>query len=270
MPYPGRQAAPGAGRVRSTPGGGTLTGPAPRRHGPRRAYPSPSYRPACTSSASWSPMTKPCAVIAGIGHALPTTIVTNDDLAARLDTTDEWIRTRRGIRRRHIGSQGRGHRGPRGRSRRPGNQVGFGRGRGPRHPGDHHAGPPVSGVRARGGEPAGSRAGSRRSTWARSAPGSSTAWRPGCRVDLGQFGAVLLIGADTFSSILDPEDRATAILFGDGAGAVVLRRGESDEPGAVLGVSIGSDEETRKPRSPSSIGSRTSPCRARRCTARPW
>ena len=41
-------------------------------------------------------------VIAGIGHALPTAIVTNHDLAARLDTTDEWIRTRSGIRQRHI------------------------------------------------------------------------------------------------------------------------------------------------------------------------
>ena len=57
----------------------------------------------------------------------------------------------------------------------------------------------------------------------------------------GQFGTVLLIAADTFSRLIDNDDRATAFLFGDGAGAVVLRRGESDEPGAVLGVSIGSD-----------------------------
>jgi 3-oxoacyl-[acyl-carrier-protein] synthase III len=57
----------------------------------------------------------------------------------------------------------------------------------------------------------------------------------------GQFGTVLLIAADTFSRLIDNDDRATAFLFGDGAGAVVLRRGEQDEPGAVLGVSIGSD-----------------------------
>jgi 3-oxoacyl-[acyl-carrier-protein] synthase-3 len=47
-------------------------------------------------------MTSSCAVIAGIGHALPPTVVTNDDLAGRLDTTDEWIRTRSGIEQRHI------------------------------------------------------------------------------------------------------------------------------------------------------------------------
>ena len=57
----------------------------------------------------------------------------------------------------------------------------------------------------------------------------------------GQFGTVLLIAADTFSRLIDNDDRATAFLFGDGAGAVVLRRGEPGEQGAVLGVSIGSD-----------------------------
>ena len=57
----------------------------------------------------------------------------------------------------------------------------------------------------------------------------------------GQAGTVLLIAADTFSRLIDHDDRATAFLFGDGAGAVVLRRGEPDEHGAVLGVHIGSD-----------------------------
>jgi 3-oxoacyl-[acyl-carrier-protein] synthase III len=57
----------------------------------------------------------------------------------------------------------------------------------------------------------------------------------------GQFDSVLLIAADTFSRLIDDDDRATAFLFGDGAGAVVLRRGEPHEQGAVLTVSIGSD-----------------------------
>jgi 3-oxoacyl-[acyl-carrier-protein] synthase-3 len=47
-----------------------------------------------------------------------------------------------------------------------------------------------------------------------------------------QFGTILLIAADTFSRLVDHEDRATAFLFSDGAGAVVLRRGEPDEHGA--------------------------------------
>ncbi|MBT8144251.1 MAG: 3-oxoacyl-ACP synthase, partial [Gammaproteobacteria bacterium] len=40
--------------------------------------------------------------IAGTGRCLPDNIVTNADLEKRVDTTDEWIRTRTGIRRRHI------------------------------------------------------------------------------------------------------------------------------------------------------------------------
>ncbi|MER6874935.1 3-oxoacyl-ACP synthase, partial [Amycolatopsis sp. NPDC000673] len=40
------------------------------------------------------------AVVAGLGGALPERVVTNDEIAARLDTTDEWIRTRTGIRER--------------------------------------------------------------------------------------------------------------------------------------------------------------------------
>ena len=40
--------------------------------------------------------------IAGTGSALPEKVVTNDDLAKFLDTSDEWIRTRTGISRRHV------------------------------------------------------------------------------------------------------------------------------------------------------------------------
>ena len=42
----------------------------------------------------------------------------------------------------------------------------------------------------------------------------------------GQVKTALVIGADTMSRLLDPEDRGTLVLFGDGAGAVVLRREE--------------------------------------------
>ena len=40
------------------------------------------------------------SIITGTGHAVPDRVVTNDDLAARMDTTDEWIRTRTGIQER--------------------------------------------------------------------------------------------------------------------------------------------------------------------------
>src|SRR3546814_12725237 len=52
----------------------------------------------------------------------------------------------------------------------------------------------------------------------------------------GQYDTALVIGAETFSRILDWEDRATCVLFGDGAGAVVLRACEGDGTSADRGV----------------------------------
>ena len=52
---------------------------------------------------------------------------------------------------------------------------------------------------------------------------------------------VLLVAAEVYSTLLDPLDRSAGILFGDGAGAAVLRRGAPDEPGAVLALDLGSD-----------------------------
>jgi 3-oxoacyl-[acyl-carrier-protein] synthase-3 len=52
---------------------------------------------------------------------------------------------------------------------------------------------------------------------------------------------VLVIGAETFTTIIDPADRTTAAIFGDGAGAVVLRAGDRAEPGALLEFDLGSD-----------------------------
>ena len=186
-------------------------------------------------------MTSPCAVLTGIGHALPPTVVTNADLAARLDTTDEWIRTRSGIHQRRIA-------------------------------------PPemsTADLAVEAGAQALKSAGVdavdlvilTTSTPDRPCPATAPAVMsrlglgriPAFDLDAvcsgflyglatsvamitsGQFGSVLLISADTFSRLIDHDDRATAFLFGDGAGAVVLRRGERDEHGAVLDVTIGSD-----------------------------
>lgn len=52
---------------------------------------------------------------------------------------------------------------------------------------------------------------------------------------------VLLVTAEVYSTLLDPQDRSAGILFGDGAAAVVLRRGERGEPGSVLALDLGSD-----------------------------
>jgi len=55
----------------------------------------------------------------------------------------------------------------------------------------------------------------------------------------GRFQNALIIGAETLSRITDYTDRATCILFGDGAGAVVLRA--SDSPGGILSSELGAD-----------------------------
>ncbi len=55
----------------------------------------------------------------------------------------------------------------------------------------------------------------------------------------GRFQTALVIGAETLSRITDYTDRTTCILFGDGAGAVVLRA--SDAPGGVLSTELGAD-----------------------------
>jgi 3-oxoacyl-[acyl-carrier-protein] synthase-3 len=52
---------------------------------------------------------------------------------------------------------------------------------------------------------------------------------------------VLVIGAEVFTSILNPHDRTTRAIFGDGAGAVVLRAGRAHEAGAIGPFTLGSD-----------------------------
>ena len=52
---------------------------------------------------------------------------------------------------------------------------------------------------------------------------------------------LLVIGADVFTTLVDPRDRLTSAIFGDGAGAVVLRAGSPGEPGAIVAFDLGSD-----------------------------
>jgi len=61
----------------------------------------------------------------------------------------------------------------------------------------------------------------------------------------GTAGSVLVIGADAYSTVLDPADLATRAIFGDGAGAVLLRAGAAAEWGALTGLSLGSDGARR-------------------------
>ena len=54
---------------------------------------------------------------------------------------------------------------------------------------------------------------------------------------------ILVIGAETMYRFMSPDDRGTKVLFGDGAGAVVVRPGTPDEPGAVGPFDLGTDGE---------------------------
>ena len=158
------------------------------------------------------------------------TRVTNDDLAARLaqdgiETSDEWIVERTGIRARHFAaptSPAATSRSTRrgARSRRPAATPSDDR---PDHRRDLDArhGVSVDGLPRCSRSSASPAA--RRSTCRRCAAASSTRStvadsmiRPAAR------SKALVVGAEVFSRILDFNDRTTCVLFGDGAGAVVL------------------------------------------------
>lgn len=181
------------------------------------------------------------AVLTGVGHCLPPDVVTNHDLAARLDTTDEWIRTRSGIGSRHVV---RGGAGTSDLAVEAGTLALKSAGVSavdmvivatstPDHPCPATA-PAVATRIGLGTVPAFDL----NAVCSGFLYGLATA---SAMLTSGQAGSVLLIGADTFSTLVDPEDRSTAFLFGDGAGAVVLRAGDPGEPGEVLALDLGSD-----------------------------
>ena len=180
------------------------------------------------------------AVIRSWGTALPPKVVTNHDLEQTLDTSDEWIVERTGIRERRVGGT-------------------------------------TSGLAIEAGRQALDRAGWDPSTVDlvilatttpdQQVPASASTVQnelgiAGGAFDLnaacsgfvyaliaghGLIGAgmsrVLLIGAETLSRITDWDDRGTAILFADGAGAVTLEA--VDGPGQLLGWDLGSDGSAR-------------------------
>ncbi len=180
------------------------------------------------------------ARLTGWGAALPEKVVTNQDLEATLDTSDAWIVERTGIRERRIGDSTTALAVEAGRAALA------------------HAGATPGDIdlvllcTCTPDEPM---------------PATSSAVQhaldiAGGAMDLNAacsgfvYGLVaadgllragmrriLLVGAETMSKMVDWDDRSTAILFGDGAGAVVLERGEG--PGRLLGWDLGSDGSLR-------------------------
>ncbi len=181
------------------------------------------------------------SVIVGCGAYLPSTIVTNDELARRIDTSDAWIVQRTGIRQRHIAA----------------------------------AGELTSDLACEAAQRALAAAGIKAAeldliVLATATPDNTfpaTAARVQARLGMtggaafdvqavcsgfifalatadnfikaGQARTALVIGAETFSRILDWEDRQTCVLFGDGAGAVVLRAEEGER--GILSTHLHSD-----------------------------
>ena len=169
------------------------------------------------------------ARVLGCGSYLPSRIVTNDALAQRVDTSDAWIVQRTGIRQRHVAAEGE-------------------------HTSDLAEAAAREALERAGVKPAELDL----IVLATATPDNTfpaTATKVQARLGMtggfafdlqavctgfvyatavannfliaGQARTALVIGAETFSRILDWEDRATCVLFGDGAGAMVLRA----EPG---------------------------------------
>ena len=178
------------------------------------------------------------AIIIGTGAYLPEKILTNKDLEAMVDTSDEWITQRSGIKQRHIAANDEttGDMAARAAKQALGN-AGV-------EPGDidtiivatttpDQTFPSVAvKVQADLGCPVGA-AFDVQAVCTGFVYALSTA---DAFIQTGKAKRVLVIGAEKMSSILNWEDRTTCVLFGDGAGAVVLeaqeRTGESlDERG---------------------------------------
>ena len=176
-------------------------------------------------------------IITGSGSYLPDRVVTNDELAERIETSDDWIVARTGIRQRHIAAD---------------DEM-------------------TSDLALIAAERALNDAGVMASevdllVLATTTPDQTfpaTATRVQSRLGMingaafdiqavcsgfiyglsiadnfikaGQAKTVILIGAETFSRLLDWEDRNTCVLFGDGAGAIVLRAAANGEEADIIG-----------------------------------
>ncbi|SMX45250.1 beta-ketoacyl-ACP synthase III [Maliponia aquimaris] len=182
-------------------------------------------------------MTTRAAVI-GVGHYLPERIVENAEFEKTLDTTDEWIKSRSGIERRHFAAEGQ----------------------------------TTSDLATRAARAALSDAGLAvddldaiivaTSTADLTFPSAATMVQAelgmmhgfafdvqavcagfiyalttaNALITAGQARRVMVIGAETFSRIMDWTDRGTCVLFGDGAGALILGAQEGDGTNADRGI----------------------------------
>jgi 3-oxoacyl-[acyl-carrier-protein] synthase-3 len=164
--------------------------------------------------------------------ASPEEVLTNDDLAKMVDTTDEWITARTGIKKRHIAADGEttSDLGAEA-AKKAMDAAGVGpddidlivdghRDAGLHVPRNRHVVQHKLGI-------------TRGAAFDLQAVCSGFVFAVATADNFlarGQFERALVIGAETFSRILDWSDRSTCVLFGDGAGAIVLERQEKARP----------------------------------------
>ena len=188
------------------------------------------------------------ATVRGVGHYLPDRVVENSYFEDTLDTTDEWIKTRSGIERRHFAAEGE-------------------------FTSDLGTKAALKALEMAGLAPDDIDAVIvATSTPDLTFPSAATmiqqklGMTQGYAFDIqavcagfvyalananglissGQAKRVLVIGAETFSRILDFEDRGTCVLFGDGAGALILEAQEdSADDRGILGIDLNSDGRFR-------------------------
>lgn len=178
------------------------------------------------------------AVPRGCGHYLPARVVENAEFEATLDTSDEWIRSRSGIERRHFAADGEATsdlaiaaaRDALSRSGLEGSDL------------DAiilaTATPdqtfPATAVRVQAA--IGMKGGFAFDVQAVCAGFVFALAQADALVKAGLAKRIMVIGAETFSRILDFTDRSTCVLFGDGAGAVILEAVEGDGLSADRGI----------------------------------
>lgn len=174
----------------------------------------------------------------GFGHCLPEKVVTNDDLAKIVDTNDEWIRTRTGICTRHI-SEGETT-----------SDIAFKA---------SQMALETAGISAQDldmiivatvtpdnttpsvAAKLSGRLGAKYGAICMDISAACSGFVYGLTmvdnmIRLGQIKTALVIGAETLSNLVDWSDRNTCVLFGDGAGAVVVRATEGEGTSADRGV----------------------------------
>jgi 3-oxoacyl-[acyl-carrier-protein] synthase III len=179
------------------------------------------------------------SVVRGTGSALPREVVTNKDLESRIDTSDEWIQQRTGIRQRYIAGDGE-------------TTVSLGEAAARRALDAAGLAPEdidlviLSTATPDNTFPASSTQIQRRLGITKGFAFDVQAVCSGfvyalTTADLylkaGMARRALVIGAETFSRIIDWSDRTTCVLFGDGAGALVLERQEGDASGPGVLIS---------------------------------